>query len=466
MINQTSHPSLKNPSFSADSKNFQSLITDKSFHEKVAKKIIEWIEDTTEPEINPDDFQDLIIYWNRFNNELIAVKKDYVYNKFPFDNDLLSHFTVVSISAYDLEYLGSIIHNRGVENENNSNLINEILEKLNNKIYETFNLWYPLILSGYSKSNEVDVYSELEKLFSDYSILVPLDFLSEEEQFEDYWSSFDLFVEEDSCKQIYLTMFSRSADRISRCILNKNLSLKKPFCYYENKLIDYSINRLKYFDSDSSFLMFNKSLKFLDKVVKSGSDRSNQILEEVALFEEKVINIYQEKIKEVLGKSLYYKTYFNYAYQTTITPLDLPPEVFEFNKLREKIINIYMEFLKENGSNPADYVSNLPEIIYRKAKEKNLLVETIKRNSNSFKESFDGSIIYSPIKADLSIISVADYYIDFPLSEVEDELIKTNSKTTKAVKETIETVLKIKTLKLLPTVKSHLEFVLSMDTID
>lgn len=212
--------------------------------------------------------------------------------------------------------------------------------------------------------------------------------------------------------------------------------------------------------------MFNKSLKFLDKVVKSGSDRSNQILEEVALFEEKVINIYQEKIKEVLGKALYYKTYFNYAYQTTITPLDLPPEVFEFNKLREKIINIYMEFLKENGSNPADYVSNLPEIIYRKAKEKNLLVETIKRNSNSFKESFDSSIIYSPIKADLSIISVADYYIDFPLSEVEDELIKTNSKTTKAVKETIETVLKIKTLKLLPTVKSHLEFVLSMDTID
>ena len=185
MINQTSHPSLKNPSFSADSKTFQSLITDKSFHEKVAKKIIEWIENTPEPEINPDDFQDLIIYWNRFNNELIAVKKDYVYNKFPFDNDLLSHFTVVSISAYDLEYLGSIIHNRGVENENNNNLINEILEKLNNKIYETFNLWYPLILSGYSKSNEVDVCSELEKLFSDYSILVPLDFLSDEELFVD-----------------------------------------------------------------------------------------------------------------------------------------------------------------------------------------------------------------------------------------------------------------------------------------
>lgn len=57
-------------------------------------------------------------------------------------------------------------------------------------------------------------------------------------------------------------------------------------------------------------------------------------------------------------------------------------------------------------------------------------------------------------------------WISFPLIDIEDMLIKTNSKTTKEVKETIKTVLKIKTLKLSPTVKSHLEFVLSMDTID
>ena len=94
------------------------------------------------------------------------------------------------------------------------------------------------------------------------------------------------------------------------------------------------------------------------------------------------------------------------------------------------------------------------------------MVETIKSNSNSYDESFQGPVIYSPIKADLSIVSVADYYIDFPLTDIENELIKSNSKTTKAVKEAIETVLKIKTLKLSPTVKSHLEFVLSMDTID
>lgn len=38
MINKTNNPNLKNPSFSKDSKTFQSLITDKSFREKVAKK--------------------------------------------------------------------------------------------------------------------------------------------------------------------------------------------------------------------------------------------------------------------------------------------------------------------------------------------------------------------------------------------------------------------------------------------
>ena len=176
---------------------------------------------------------------------------------------------------------------------------------------------------------------------------------------------------------------------------------------------------------------------------------------------------YKEKIKEELDKVLYYETYFNYVFQTKVnTTLVLPPEVFGIDKLQEKTINFYIEFLEENGHNPADYVSNLPEIIYQKAKEKNLLVETIKSNSNSYDESFQGPVIYSPIKADLSIVSVADYYIDFPLTDIENELIKSNSKTTKAVKETIETVLKIKTLKLSPTVKSHLEFVLSMDTID
>lgn len=425
MINQTNHPNFKNPSFSEDSKTFQSLILDKGFREKVAKKIIEWIVNT--PEINADDFDRLIIYWNRFNNELVTVKKDCVYNSYPFDNDLLSHFTVVSIRAFLLEYWGTIIHSCGVENENNGNLIDEILEILemgDTGIDKTFQSWYPLILSGYSDSDE------------------------------------------DGGTRAFFPLFSRQGVTVSRFILNENFSLKEPFCYYENKLIDCSINRLKDCDSDCNLSMFNASLRFLDKVVKSGSDRSNQILEEVSLFEEKLTNIYQETIKEVLGKSLYYETYFSHVFQVMNTPLVLPPEAFGIDKVQEKIINFYIEFLEENGHNPADYVSNLPEIIYQKAKEKNLLVETIKSNSNSYDESFQGPVIYSPIKADLSIVSVADYYIDFPLTDIENELIKSNSKTTKAVKETIETVLKIKTLKLSPTVKSHLEFVLSMDTID
>lgn len=467
MINKTNNPNLKNPSFSKDSKTFQSLITDKSFREKVAKKIIEWI--VNNPEINADDFDCLIIYWNRFNHELVAVKKDCVYNSYPFDNDLLSHFTVVSIRAYLLEYWGIIIHNCGVENKNNGDLLDEILEKLNNDIDETFKSWYPLVLSGYSKSDdEVDIFLELEKLFSDW-IMVPLDFLSDEDQLLSFWDSFDLFREDydDGGKRSFLPLFSKPGVTVSRFILNENFSLKEPFCYYEEQLIDYSINQLKDYEYGSNLSMFNNSLRFLNKVVKSGSDRNNQIFEEVSLFKERLLKNYKEKIKEELDKVLYYETYFNYVFQTKVnTTLVLPPEVFGIDKLQEKTINFYIEFLEENGHNPADYVSNLPEIIYQKAKEKNLLVETIKSNSNSYDESFKGPVIYSPIKADLSIVSVADYYIDFPLTDIEDMLIKSNSKTTKAVKETIETVLKIKTLKLSPTVKSHLEFVLSMDTID
>lgn len=351
----------------------------------------------------------------------------------------------------------------------NGDLLDEILEKLNNDIDETFKSWYPLVLSGYSKSDdEVDIFLELEKLFSDW-IMVPLDFLSDEDQLLSFWDSFDLFREDydDGGKRSFLPLFSKPGVTVSRFILNENFSLKEPFCYYEEQLIDYSINQLKDYEYGSNLSMFNNSLRFLNKVVKSGSDRNNQIFEEVSLFKERLLKNYKEKIKEELDKVLYYETYFNYVFQTKVnTTLVLPPEVFGIDKLQEKTINFYIEFLEENGHNPADYVSNLPEIIYQKAKEKNLLVETIKSNSNSYDESFQGPVIYSPIKADLSIVSVADYYIDFPLTDIENELIKSNSKTTKAVKEAIETVLKIKTLKLSPTVKSHLEFVLSMDTID
>ena len=75
-------------------------------------------------------------------------------------------------------------------------------------------------------------------------------------------------------------------------------------------------------------------------------------------------------------------------------------------------------------------------------------------------------MVYSPVRSDLSIISLNDYSVGFSLKSLDDHLSKTGSKTTRDVKNTVKSILKIHNCRLSDELKSHLNFVLTMETID
>ena len=75
-------------------------------------------------------------------------------------------------------------------------------------------------------------------------------------------------------------------------------------------------------------------------------------------------------------------------------------------------------------------------------------------------------IVYSPVRSDLAVITSESYSVDFDLKSLEEQLVKTGSKTTKDVQNTIKLILQINNFRLSDELKSHLNFVLSMETID
>ena len=88
---------------------------------------------------------------------------------------------------------------------------------------------------------------------------------------------------------------------------------------------------------------------------------------------------------------------------------------------------------------------------------------------------FNNPIIYCPVKiSDRGQIKLYSSLTNKHYFETENEgfktieegLIRTNSKTTKLVKETIENLLKLPFNFLNDSEKNHLQFVLKMETID
>ena len=80
--------------------------------------------------------------------------------------------------------------------------------------------------------------------------------------------------------------------------------------------------------------------------------------------------------------------------------------------------------------------------------------------------SDENSIVYSPVRSDLAVITSEAYTVDFDLEQLEDYLSKSGSKTTKDVQNTIRLILQMNNFKISDKLKSHLNFVLEMETVD
>lgn len=146
-------------------------------------------------------------------------------------------------------------------------------------------------------------------------------------------------------------------------------------------------------------------------------------------------------------------------------PLSLEDfEEFGIKEVKEKTMSLFIEYLKENGHYPSIYQSVLPEEVYKEAKKQNLIIEVFP--SMSTLPLDEDPIVYSPVRSDLAVITSEAYTVDFDLEQLEDYLSKSGSKTTKDVQNTIKLILQINNFRLSDELKSHLNFVLEMETID
>lgn len=442
----------KVPSFNSDLKRFMEIIQDEQFVIEVTKKILDFYEKNLNSLENQNIFG--FAYWNRFTGEIVVKIETDLYKirtNLPFDNDLLSYFTVVYFNEFDMKNWMRTKHDM-----NSSDFLSLVSKSLKDKIDSQFKIWYKDLFCAISNNS----LRPLEYYYSEFRV-TPIDFLSEGKQLENYWLQLELFSSDnDDINYATLTLGDEYMV-VSKFIFDNDLNLKEPFSYYQEQLVDYVLKNLE--NPDTLLLHeLNLPLNFLKKVLDSGTNREGEILKVIESFKIKILDDFKLNHEEQLSENLFDFTGNSYYIDNPLTLEDF--ESFGIKDVKEKTMTLFIEYLKENGKFPSIYKSVLPEEVYKEAKKQNLIVEVFPSMSTMPLE--EDPIVYSPIRSDINLITSEAYPVDFNLKSLEEYLSKTGSKTTKEVKKTIKLILQINNCRLSDELKSHLNFVLEMDTID
>lgn len=440
------------PSFNSDLKRFVELMKSNEVSIKVTKGIFDFYEKKHKVLENQSIYG--FAYWNRFTNEIVIKMETDLYKvraNLPFDNDLLSYFTIIYFNEFDLKnWL------KTMQESNDSDPISPVANSLKEKMDSQFEEWYKDLFEATS----TDSLMPLDYYYSEFRV-TPIDFLSKENQWENYWLGLELFSSDDDDANYTTATLGTNHFMISKSIFDKDLNFKKPFSYYKDQLIDYVLEKLENQD-DILLGDLNLPLKFLKKILDSGTNREGEILKAIELFKIKILDDFEANHKDQLAENLFDSPEHPYHIET---PLDLDNfDDFGIRDIKEKTVSIFIDYLKENGKFPAVYKTVLPKVVYEEAKKQNLIVEVFP--IFGMLPLNDIPMVYSPVRSNLSIISLNNYSVSFDLKSLEEHLSKTGSKTTKEVKKTVKLILQINNCRLSDELKSHLNFVLAMETID
>lgn len=409
------------PSFNSDLKRFVELMKSNEVSIKVTKGIFDFYEKKHKVLENQSIYG--FAYWNRFTNEIVIKMETDLYKvraNLPFDNDLLSYFTIIYFNEFDLKnWL------KTMQESNDSDPISSVANSLKEKMDSQFEEWYKDLFEATS----TDSLMPLDYYYSEFRV-TPIDFLSKENQWENYWLGLELFSSDDDDANYTTATLGTNHFMISKSIFDKDLNFKKPFSYYKDQLIDYVLEKLENQD-DILLGDLNLPLKFLKKILDSGTNREGEILKAIELFKIKILDDFEANHKDQLAENLFDSPEHPYHIET---PLDLDNfDDFGIRDIKEKTVSIFIDYLKENGKFPAVYKTVLPKVVYEEAKKQNLIVEVFP--IFGMLPLNDIPMVYSPVRSNLSIISLNNYSVSFDLKSLEEHLSKTGSKTTKEVKK-------------------------------
>lgn len=407
-----------------------------------------------------------VLYWNRNSENLSIIKRENSSQMelCPFDNDLVSNFSLFSSSIK--KFL------RDVTYKTNSSKLDfeSVKDYVNKKLSKNLSELQTIFLEAKTKGN---FYSLL--LTREHGSVIPIDCLDKKSQFEHYWSSFFMFdITEgntdffDNNKIFLSNQVWRGKDSsVSGYITDENGQLKQPFIPYKNQLLDYGLKIILDFNQPSK----NKNilLRFLKENIEDHGTYESLLEKLKEGLKNKKIKDSCQKLKDLVNNKSFDGA-LNYN------------KLFDFYELDEDLLGSF--FVKDLESlilseikvfaelKPFTYCKLLPEKIYKLLKENLNLLESFDTDEEVLISGETvGSKVYCPYYHNIIFHSGNENVFlktikKNPFMELEQYLIDHNFKTTLKVKEEIKLLLNFSTVTLSENEQNHLEFVLQMDTVD
>ena len=404
--------------------------------------------------------QMVYIYWNRFHNQfhLKKIDRNYLSNSDTLFNNYISYFTILIIdkNLYEEEFFDSLPKTK------NKKLMEEFKEKISkvlvDKIVERFTN------AQKNKLESIET-SDWDWIFKEFNngIFYPIDFLPENEQFKLFWSQTDLFKFSSYTKIIKELAVNEIPYSIESLVLNDNFRLNSDFRFFRNYLINRVLEELENFDLD----YFDRS-KLVDFILNEGTEDDNQKVKEL------ILNPCSDAIKnsEAYLSKLEKKLFNNSSESLRFPSFAIPSTVDDElrRKTKFEIFQMIRDWVESNKDRAACYFefsisANLNNVLTY-LNNNNLTITSSYSSSRYLSDNiiFYGtkSIVYSPIYGKLNF-SFSD---DENFHKGEEILKSSNIKTSQAIKDFVSTLLQSQFVNFSEEEKEHLQFVLTMDTID
>lgn len=310
---------------------------------------------------------------------------------------------------------------------NKENFTNFFKKKIQNYLIKLHKKFFEA-----QSTNYWDYFKELD--FS--GIFMPIDYCGILQQYRNFWSKTDLFLR------------SNVSDRPIFSIVDENLKIKPPFDKLSKELEDLTSILVE--REASYFEIYGRLDKFL--FVNFNQKQFD--------LSKKIIKSYIESLKG----ELYYKmkTFRLDSIYDLITDYLSESEKEELRTLIETEI---ISFLKKNKYRTADYYRVLPKQIHKKFREDDYLTEFIDSPLTMINSTIVNpeTMVFSPFSSSGDLIKKQSPYY---FSEIMKNVNFFEVKTTKIVKNEIESKINNSNLRFDESEKELLEFTLKLPTIE
>lgn len=399
----------------------------------------------------------IYIVWNRFTKNFdfrVLQSKELTYDDCEF-NDFISYFTVLKMNSKI--YKRKQFKDLPKEKEQLISMKEEITKILKNEVSKNLLAIQKERLRSLN-SNDWTYFFNKAKVGYFY----PIDIFPREKQLELFWLKSDLFNFSRLTQINDLITLNHDVFSKTNLILDNEFNLVEPFSKMKNYLIDLASDELTKNDID-----FSSKSKLISFILTEGIDTDNvkarEIIDNPFDFILKSINCFLE----TLDRKLYKSENINLDFPYFIIPNKFNAENATYARI--KITLAISEWIKANGYKSACYYENISNYsIYKKVINSFTLLESFTRLSflkNYVKEFGTDSLAYCPIYGTAKF-SFSDDEGGDDFKKAEDFIMENKIKTSKIVKDSIKKLLDLPIINLSEKEKAHLEFVLSMETVD